>query len=177
MKYQLNNDYYLRTVELNDASDIYEFAKLEEVTKFLTWYPHENIDQTKYVIENFYFNKPANIPPNYVIVSTKDDKVVGVIDFMKGRLQDSIEIGYFLNPTYWHQGIMSLAVKKLLEIGFNELNYPEIYIYHDVDNVGSKNVIIKNRFNYLRTIDYKETIKNKTSTLKEYVIKKDDYND
>lgn len=177
MKYELNNEYYLRTVELDDANDIFEFAKIEKVTQFLTWNPHENIDQTKYVIENLYMKKPDNIPANFVIVNNKDEKVVGVIDFMSGRNENTIEIGYFLNPDYWHQGIMTKALSKMLEIGFKELNYESLYIYHDYDNVGSQKVILKNNFKYLKTIDFEYKLKQTKGRLKEYVIKRDDYND
>ena len=177
-KYHLDENYYLREVKLTDASDLFKICSKENVTKYLTWNIHKNIDETIYVIESFYLTKTkSGLPNNYVIVETKTDKVIGVIDFMKGIRGPEVEIGYFLDDIYWGLGIVTKALNKLLEIGFNELNLDIIKIYHEIDNVGSMKVIKKNKFKEVGILKTHVPLRNKTIELIEYELKKDDYND
>ena len=41
----------LRKMEMSDANDMYSYASLDEVTRYLLWTPHLNIDETKGYIE------------------------------------------------------------------------------------------------------------------------------
>lgn len=170
--YKIMDDYYLRTVKLEDAASLYEFSKDKEVTKYLSWEAHQNILETINVISNYYLTKD---PKSFVIVNNKDI-AIGVIDFNIVSRSKYMEIGYFLNPKYHNKGIMTNAVKKLLEIGFNELKYEVIAISHVVENIQSKRVIEKAGFKYIKTID-NIIYKNKNHSLLYYEMKGTDFNE
>lgn len=176
--YNLNKDYYLREVSIDDAEDLFKICQKDNVTKFLTWNSHQSIEETIHVITNFYLTKTNdNLPNNYAIVDRNTDQVIGIIDFMTGRRTDSVEIGYFLDDLYWGKGITTMALAKLVQIGFEELNLDDLNIYHEIDNTGSKKVIIKNGFKYTGKLVSKIPLKNIEVELLSYKIKKDDYYD
>lgn len=51
------NRLILRSFTLEDAKDIFEYASEPEVTKYLTWKVHKNIEETIDVIKTFYLNQ------------------------------------------------------------------------------------------------------------------------
>jgi RimJ/RimL family protein N-acetyltransferase len=76
---------------------------------------------------------------------TRDGHFVGVIgfSFKEGELP---ELGYWLGEPFWGQGIMSEAVKGLLEAAFATHHYPQIQARAMTSNLGSLNVLEKAGF-------------------------------
>lgn len=167
---EIMSGYYLRTVKLSDAKALYEFSKDPLVTKYLTWEPHQSIDDTIFAIKNHYFK---NDPISYAITN-KDDVAIGIIDFINNS-KGKKEVGYFLNPKYQDLGIMTKALTKILDIGFNELGFEVIHIGHIDKNIASKKVILKNNFKQIEEV--KRTIKNKTCNIINYEMKGTEFNE
>ena len=177
-KYKLDDNYYIREVHIDDADDLFLVCQKETVTEFLTWNPHKDINETRFVIANFLLTKEKdNLPNSYAIIDSDNNKAIGLIDFMKGVRSEHIEIGYYIDDNYWNKGIVTKALAKLLEIGFNELNFEEIRIYHEETNLGSKNVIKKNKFKQIGSLKSEVPLKNKTVDLISYSLTKGEYND
>lgn len=165
---------YLREVNIKDANDLYKITSNERVTKYLGWNPHKNIEETKNIITNFYLTKKENLKINsQAIVYKENNKVIGIIDLNK--VNDLVEIGYYLSEDYWSQGIMSQALNLFLDIIFNQLNYDFIHISHNILNQGSERVILKNKFTFWKKENRYMKVKNEEVTLKYYYLKKDDY--
>ena len=167
---EIMENYYLRPVELSDAKALFEFSSNENVTKYLSWVAHKDINETLWAIKNIYFK---NEPISNAIVNS-DNVAIGIIDFMVNSSGHK-EIGYFLNPKYHRKGIMTNALKKMLVIGFNELGYETIQIGHIKENLASKGVIIKNGFKYLETVE--RTYKGKKYQVLQYEMKGIDFNE
>lgn len=166
---------YLREVKPKDANDLFLITSDDLVTSFLGWNSHTNINETINVINNFYLTKKELLKINsQAIVYKENNKVIGIIDL--NLVNNLVEIGYFLSKDYWNKGIMTKALDKFLNIIFNELNYDVIYISHNIHNLGSKKVILKNKFKYLKTKERLMKQKNEIVTLNYYYLKKDDYN-
>lgn len=56
---------------------------------------------------------------------------------------DSAEVGYSLSRTYWNQGLMTEALKVVLQCGFSDLRLNRIEAQHDVRNPASGKVMEK----------------------------------
>lgn len=76
---------------------------------------------------------------------TLDDQFIGVVGFhlVVGQLP---EIGYWLGEPYWGRGIMSEAVKGLIEAAFATHLFPRIKGRALASNAGSLNVMRKAGF-------------------------------
>lgn len=94
------------------------------------------------------------------IVCKEDKKVIGSIgleecrtdldssfDYLKGR-----EIGYVLNRDNWNKGIMSEAVSCVIDYCFQELKLDFLCCGYFVENIRSKRVNEKMRFQYYKNV-------------------------
>lgn len=139
----------LRDWRLEDAGDLYEYARRGEVGPAAGWKPHESLEESREVISRFLMEAET-----YAIVLKENQKVIGSIGLHKKcmdlRLASLSQrmIGYVLNPVYWGRGIMPEAVRRLLDYGFDELNLDLIWCgYYDF-NHKSKRVVEKCGFRY-----------------------------
>src|SRR5699024_2091397 len=55
-------------------------------------------------------------------------------------------LAYMLNKDYWGKGVMSEVVKSVIDFGFNDIGLKRIVGYCMVENIASKNVLLKNGF-------------------------------
>ncbi len=106
----------LRDASVDDAEDMFEYAKLEEVTKYLSWKPHISLKDSEKLLDSL--SKEAKEKDSYVfkvIVLKENDKMIGTIDtrIFGDGLKDA-EFGYCLNPKYWNKGYMSEVLKAFM---------------------------------------------------------------
>lgn len=146
-------DYMLRTITKHDYLDMYEYGKDDEVTKYLTWGPYQHPKEAKKTIKTIFYPRiKQGLPRGYAIVDLKLNKMIGTIDFhSKKKDENGAEIGYVIHKDYWNQGIMSQALREMIKVGFEHLNYDIIHIKHIKRNVASQKVIEKNQFQKVKT--------------------------
>ncbi|MBE0700770.1 MAG: GNAT family N-acetyltransferase [Acholeplasmataceae bacterium] len=150
------DNYMLRTLKLHDAKDMFDYGKDPEVTKYLSWGPFHHLEEAKWSIKNIFFKRyKQELPIGYAIVDVHTSKMIGTIDFhSKIKGENGAEIGYALHKDYWNKGIMSKAIKELIQIGFEYLGYDFIKIKHLSLNQASGKVIQKAGFSFIRKEPY-----------------------
>lgn len=149
-------NYMLRTIKVSDYHDLFEYGKDPLVTKFLTWGPMVlSIEAKRSIKEIFYPRIKNGIPRGYAIIDIEKKKMIGTVDF-HSKVKDAkiAEIGYVIHKDYWGQGIMTQAVKKLIDLGFSYLEYDKIIIKHLSKNIGSQKVIEKSGFTLIKKEHY-----------------------
>ncbi|MGT2753574.1 GNAT family N-acetyltransferase [Streptococcus ovis] len=165
---------YLRQRTVADAADVFEYAKLAEVSYPAGFPPVATLEDEIYYIENILPKRSQehNIPSGYGITLKGEDKVIGSIDFNHRHADDVLEIGYLLHPDYWNQGIVTEAAQALLEIGFTLLNLHKIEIGCYDYNIGSRRVAEKLGFTLEATIrDRKDAQGNRCADLRYGLLK------
>ena len=151
----------LRDASVDDAEDMFEYAKLEEVTKYLSWKPHISLKDSEKILD--MLSKEAKEKDSYAlkaIVLKENDKMIGTIDariFGEG-LKDA-EFGYCLNPKYWNKGYMSEALKAFIQALHKEHGIENVFGSFERENIASKRVMQKNEMYYYETV--KRNFKNK----------------
>lgn len=151
----------LRDASVDDAEDMFEYAKLEEVTKYLSWKPHISLKDSEKILE--MLSKEAKEKDSYVlkaIILKENDKMIGTIDariFGEG-LKDA-EFGYCLNPKYWNKGYMSEALKAFMGALHKEHGIENVFGSFERENIASKRVMQKNEMYYYETV--RRVFKNK----------------
>ena len=103
----------LRRFEKSDAQAVYDnWASDPEVTRFLTWPTHTDIDVTMNVLQSWlplYENKDYY---HWVItLKESDNEPVGTIHGQVNDDLDLIQIGYCLGRAWWNKGIMTEAAQ------------------------------------------------------------------
>ncbi|MBR3675028.1 MAG: GNAT family N-acetyltransferase [Bacilli bacterium] len=136
----------LRPLKVDDAEAVFNgWANDKEVTKYLTWNPHPNVELTRQLLEHWesQYNEPQTI--RFGIVYKPDKKLVGTIDVVRYLDPDTPEIGYCLSRAYWGQGIMPEAVELVTGL-LKELGFRHLVIRAEQENHQSIRVIEKSGF-------------------------------
>ena len=163
----------LRKVKASDAEPMFSnWASDPEVTKYVTWLPHENIETSKMLIE--YWLKEEDNPKTirYMITTKESDEPIGMIDVVD-YIDGSPEIGYSLSRKQWNKGYMSEACKAFVQYLLN-IGFDKVVIEANIENIASNRVIEKCGFTFVRK-EYKEhcsIFKPEPITVNWYEIKK-----
>ena len=151
----------LRDASVDDAEDMFEYAKLEEVTKYLSWKPHISVRDSEKILD--LLSKEAKEKDSYMlkaIVLKENHKMIGTIDarIFGDGLKDA-EFGYCLNPKYWNKGYMSEALKAFIQALHKERGVENVFGSFERENIASKRVMQKNEMYYYETV--RRNFKNK----------------
>lgn len=134
----------LRQMSLVDCGDMYEYASRNDVTKYVTWYPHPDRDYTHEYLQYIGNRYAAGMFYDWAIVYEPDCKMVGTCGFTSFNfVSDSAEVGYVLNPDYWGKGIMQEALGCVLKFGFENLGLHRIEAKYIEGNERSRHVMEK----------------------------------
>ena len=132
----------LRPFRIEDAEEMFSgWASDIEVTKYLNWNPHENIEVTKMILNKWIteYEKPERL--NFAITLKSNNALIGGIDVV-GYIEGIPVIGYALSQKYWNQGYMTEACHCLINYLFS-IGHDIIRIDAAIDNIGSNRVIQK----------------------------------
>lgn len=157
----------LRPFKLEDSSKMYEnWASDEEVTKYLTWDAHENVDVTKSIVENWVSQYKKEERINCAITLKDSGELIGGIDVV-GYLDGIPVIGYCLSRKYWNKGYMSEACQCLLNYLF-KIGHKLVIIDAVDENIGSNKVIKKCHGKFINS--YNDTQKGKPVIINRYHV-------
>ncbi len=130
----------LRPFKIDDAQMMYDnWANDEEVTRFLSWLPHKNVEETKTIIQS-WIDKSKNDKSYYhwAIVLKDNNEVIGSITCFENS-----EIGYCISRKYWNQSITTEAFKAVIYFLFKYVKMESIYAVHNINNIASGKVMKK----------------------------------
>lgn len=145
----------LRRFRIEDAQAMFEnWANDPEVTKYLSWPPHDNIEASKNILEDwishygeddFYtwaitLKENGDAPIGSISVVQKDDRI------------KQVHIGYCIGKKWWKQGITSEALKLLISFFFNEVKVNRVELRHDPNNPNSGKVMLSCGLKYEATL-------------------------
>ena len=145
----------LRTWELKDLDDFFEYASVEGVGEKAGWEHHKSKDKSLEILKMFIEEKKV-----FAIVLKENQKVIGSIgieelseeldkdlDNLVGR-----ELGYVLNKDYWNKGIMKEAISKVVDYCFNTLKLNFLMASYFNYNIASKRVLENLNFKFYKDI-------------------------
>lgn len=137
----------LRRIIETDVDEIFELRSNPETMKFiprpLAKTKEDALVHFKTIDENIENNKGIN----WAITLKGNPKLIGIIGHYRIQPENHrCEIGYMILPQYNGQGIVSEAIKMILEYGFNDLQMHSIEAVIDPENKASERVLQKNGF-------------------------------
>lgn len=135
----------LREFEDEDWVAVHEYARDEEVSKYMEWGPNTEKETRNFVkgARTFRREDPRR-HYEMAIYHKEDKKLVGGcgLTLFDGALRQAA-LGYTLHRGYWNQGIATEAASAMIRYGFEELGLHRIHATCDVLNVGSAAVMRK----------------------------------
>lgn len=138
-------DFLLRPWHINDVQSLVQNANNFNIAKFMTdMFPHP------------YNEQDAR---NFIEMATKDDPVHIFAIEVDGRAVGGIgihpqwdvnrknaELGYWLGEEYWGLGIITNAVKQIVDFAFEAYDITRVYARPFGNNIASQKVLQKAGF-------------------------------
>lgn len=145
----------LRPFKLEDLDDFFAYASVDGVGQWAGWLPHKDKEETLSVLNRFIKNRKtfAIVYENKVIgslgIERYDEKELPEFKNKMGR-----EIGYVLAKDHWGNGLMSEAVKALVNWLFKQENLDFIVCGNFIENHRSQRVWEKCGFTFYKNGEY-----------------------
>lgn len=135
----------LRRIKKEDVVDIFEYTSNPNVTKFLSWLPHKNLDQTKKFVKNTLADYDDNNSRyTWGIELKESNKLIGVISIFEiSYISKRVEISYILNPNFQGRGYMNEAIKCLVNFVFHEIQFIRVQAKCTNINLPSRRLLEK----------------------------------
>lgn len=135
----------LRRFRTEDAEDMYaNWASDPEVTRFLTWPPHANVDVTRSKIEEWVQKYEDDGFYNWAMELKETGRVIGNISVVKlNEKTEAADIGYCMSRAYWGRGFMPEALKAVMDYLFDVVGLNRVAACHDANNPKSGRVMEK----------------------------------
>jgi RimJ/RimL family protein N-acetyltransferase len=131
-----------RAVRVDDAEAIFHgWATDVDVTRYLTWRPHEGIEETRRFIVGCLEAAGGASRRAWVTTRIAEDQVIGMIELRIDGLR--AELGYVLVRAAWGRGYMTELVQTLTQMALHEIPVARVSAVCDVDNVASARVLEK----------------------------------
>ncbi len=135
----------LRRFTLEDAEDMFNnWASDPEVTRFLTWPTHPNVDVTRMVLNSWISRYDDGGFFQWAIEWKETGSVIGNIAVVKLNEQtEAADMGYCMSRAFWGRGIMPEALRAVMDYLFDTVGVSRIAACHDVNNPKSGRVMEK----------------------------------
>ena len=142
-----SNRLELRSISEKDATQILFLRSNDIVGEFIERPKMKTINEAKQFIKD-RIEDIKNKKVYYWVISLKDEnELIGTICFWNFSEDKSItEIGYDLKPEYFSKGIMSEAIKIVINFGFQTLKLSCIEAFTNSENTNSIKLLVGNNF-------------------------------
>ncbi len=140
----------LRKYRMDDADRMFvNWAADPEVTKFLRWFPHEDISFTKKIVGKFVLGYERADYYNWVITLKESAEPIGNVDVhdlddvnMKGTL------GFIIGRDFWGKGFASEAARAVIKLLISDVGLNRVQAVCDVLNIASDRALRKAGMKY-----------------------------
>jgi len=142
-----DKDLHLRKISLSDSEFFFSSLKEEVISKFLSLGPLTSQEHSKKLIKNYlkYWDEQTQF--NYIVELRKqnnisnDIKKIGSISIWNiSWLHKRADVGIWIIPRYWHQGIAKKAINLIKTIAFYYLNLNRLEAHIAINNKKSINL-------------------------------------
>lgn len=167
----------LRKVTFKDLEDMHSFMSSIEVTKYIPFPTHKNLEDTRkfidYLLEQYAINKKLI----WGIQLKETTKLIGTIEFVSFETaHNKAEIAYVLSKDYWGNGIMTEAANEVINFGFKNLNFTRIQARTFKENLSSQKVLKKIGMTYEGTLRKSLFIKGEYQDINIFSVLKEENN-
>ncbi len=113
----------LRPMHPTDATDMFDYSKREEVTKFLLWSPHRSVEYTRDYLEYIQNRYALGDFYDWAVIERESGRMIGTCGFTRiDAPNNSCEIGYVINPDFSSRGYATEAARCVLDFAFSKLS-------------------------------------------------------
>lgn len=132
----------LRLPKMKDAEVIFQhYAQDIEVTKYLSWRPHESIDTTNTFLRRCIQCWKDGTAFPWVIVRKEDRSLLGMIEMRIDHFR--ADFGYGIAKQFWGNGYTTEAARTIVQWALEQKEIYRVWAVCDVENLASARVLEK----------------------------------
>lgn len=138
------NRLILRKFTIEDAEAMYRnWVTDPECCKFLPWNVHQNIDETKSIVQK-WVNEYENGSYHWVVELKSNHEIIGSISVVRLHEEHkTAEIGYCYGSKFWNHGYATESLRRVLEYLLKECGFYLVECGHISGNPASGRVMQK----------------------------------
>ncbi len=134
----------LRRMTMKDAQDVFEYSRDPEVARHVLWSAQKHISEAKDYIRYMTKRYRDDLPSSWGIIDKASGRLVGTIGYMAFSEENaSVEVGYSLARWLWGKGLMTEALRAVIDYTFDAMDVNRIEAQHEIDNPSSGRVMEK----------------------------------
>lgn len=135
----------LREFKIDDFLRLFEY---QNKTEYLKYYGKQNNkkEEVEKLLKLFisWKNQKPRMNYQFAIEIKNDNRLVGNCGIRKNQKSiNSAEIGFELDPNYWHNGYMHEALRAIIEFGIKVIKLNHFYAFCNPNNQRAINLLIK----------------------------------
>ena len=162
----------LRETTLQDAEAIFAIFSDPSVTQFHDLDTFTSIEEAIAVIKRRAKRFEQGDGIRWGIVHKQDNVLIGSCGFTWNPQENAAEVGYELANTFWRQGIMTEAVRTILQFGFEKMGLRFVVAQVMLDNIASKKLLKKLGFQSQGVLKQHGFFKGQFHDLEQFMLNK-----
>ena len=143
----------LREIADEDAPRLHSVWTDPLVTRYLVLDPFTDLSQTREMISLLKGLHPSGEGFRWVLFLAVERETIGTCGFHNWKKEHArAEIGYEMDSRYWGKGLMSEAVRAVMDYGFTRMGLNRIEAFVSVGNRKSLFFLERNGFTFEGTL-------------------------
>ena len=134
----------LRKLSIEDIIAMFDLRTNDEVMRYIGRPRPKDEGDIKEMINKM---NETSMRIQWGISLKEKDEIIGTLGYHRIEKEHyRAEVGYLLHPDHWKTGIMSEALNKIIDYGFNKMNLHSIEAIINPENMASRNLLLKTGF-------------------------------
>ena len=161
----------LRKMRLDDAEAHFAYASDPLVAEHTGWYPYQSVEASRDFLKVMVDRYAAGQEAGWAIALKEDDRLVGTAGFFSWSVPHRrAEVGYSLARWLWNRGLMTEALRAMIDFGFDRMNLNRIEARCKVENAASARVMEKAGMTFEGVLREHQLAKGAFETMKLYSV-------
>lgn len=140
----------LRKFTMEDAEEVFKnWGSDPEVSKYVRWSTHQNIDDTKVYLD-MVMEKYRNNEFEWALSLKDTGELIGAMSAFITEDDNRYEVGYNTARKHWRQGYTTEALRAVMNYLINEVGIKKFRCSHAKPNPASGAVMQKVGFKYVK---------------------------
>ena len=132
----------LRPPRISDAAAIFQsYAQDVEVTRYLTWEPHKNVQETERFLTGCVAAWEGQNRFPWVVIWREKGELAGMIEMRINNFK--ADVGYVVARSFWGRGVATEALRPIVEWGLGQEGIYRVWALCDAENGASARVLEK----------------------------------
>lgn len=169
----VNDEYFLREQSVDDAATFFNYYKNPNVTQYILATDPKSVAEAREEIHycrNIFYNKRGLY---WALARRDNNEIIGSVGLYTNNFHHRAELCYDLSESYWRQGVMSAAIKTVIDFAFKKMDVHRLEAVTMKANIPSQKILQKMGFIYEGTMRNYRRYQNRPNNVEMFALTPD----